>query len=245
VATPVSSPLPSAELSSTCDLCLATALQLRDAADLGAASQLRSRIKSQLDGLATGLRRAGLSENDVSDSLFAVVALIDETISLSSWAERDGWLANPLQLEMFGRFDAGDQFFTKLTSLSESFPHRRSVLEMYFYCLCLGFQGKYQLLDRTELDSITDNLRRQLLGPSPEKRPLSPQGIRQDKVEVLPPEGVPIWVVWAAAGLLAFLAYLFFRWRSSANAGALQNAIERAALFLAFIPRSAGNKGRR
>jgi type VI secretion system protein ImpK len=212
----------------TIDLCFAFVLELRAAPELGNSNELRVRIKSQLDATRRALRQSGVSESDIQDMLYAVVALIDETISVSGWSQSSSWLTNPLQQELFGRSDAGEEFFTRLTRLQSTLPEKAPVLSAYYYSLALGFQGKYLFLPKAELDVLTDTVRRQLLESHPTERALSPKGQLKDRFEVVPPEGIPVWVVWAGAALLAVLTYLFYRWRISNQANELIDTINAA-----------------
>jgi type VI secretion system protein ImpK len=214
--------------ASTIDMCFAIVLELRTAPER-IAGDLRARIKAQLDGTRRALRQSGVSENDVQDMVYAVVALLDETISVSGWSQSSTWLTNPLQQELYGRSDAGEEFFTRLADLQGKLPARLHVLSVYYYSLALGFQGKYLFLPRRELDLLTESVRQQILEHRPSDRALSPKGQLKDRFEMVPPEGVPIWVVWAGAALLAFLTYLFYGWRISNNANALLDTL-RAAL---------------
>ncbi len=63
----------------------------------------------------------------------------------SRWqAVKEPWLGKPLQLEHFGTFAAGEEFFRRLDAIRASQdPQRLDVLEVYTLCLCLGFKGKY------------------------------------------------------------------------------------------------------
>jgi type VI secretion system protein ImpK len=218
----------------TIDMCFAFVLQLRTTPELAGTPDLRARIKAQLDATRRALRQSGVSETDIQDMLYAVVALIDETVTATDWSPASSWLTNSLQQELYGRIDAGEEFFSKLSRLQEKLPEKVHVLSVYYYSLALGFQGKYLFLPRAELDVLTETVRRQILAHLPAERTLSPKAQLNDRFEMVPPGGIPIWVVWAGAALLAFLTYSFYRWRISNNANELLDTI-RAALPWVFL----------
>ena len=74
-------------------------------------------------------------------ALFAVVALVDETVLNSEWPGAEQWRREPLQIHYFKNLLAGEQFFDRLDELRPGADD--DLLEVYFLCLCAGFRGKY------------------------------------------------------------------------------------------------------
>lgn len=77
---------------------------------------------------------------DVESARFALAAWIDEMVNLSGWKGTVEWEREPLQLQLFGTRRAGVEFFERLEKLR---PENAAALEVYFYCLALGYQGDY------------------------------------------------------------------------------------------------------
>jgi len=74
---------------------------------------------------------------------FAVVAFIDEVFLNADWGGQEAWSRNPLQRVHFGTANAGDEFFKRLDALNPFNPAENDIREVYFYCLSLGFTGRY------------------------------------------------------------------------------------------------------
>ncbi len=74
-------------------------------------------------------------------ALFAVCAWIDEQVLLSNWQDKELWQLNPLQNKYFNTRNAGEEFFEILERLDSI--HDNQVIEVYNYCIKLGFKGKY------------------------------------------------------------------------------------------------------
>jgi type VI secretion system protein ImpK len=90
--------------------------------------------------LADAQRCAEHTGRDVrGDAQYAVVAVIDETVSGSDWEHAEEWAQQPLQVHYFGRFVAGEEFFHRLDALMQG--GATDVLEVYFTTLCAGFRG--------------------------------------------------------------------------------------------------------
>ncbi|MFX1263720.1 MAG: DotU family type IV/VI secretion system protein, partial [Promethearchaeota archaeon] len=101
-------------LPEICSDCLTLILQLRRTSELGDQSVLKERIFSLLSKVEREAKEAGIESEDIQWAIFALVAFIDETIISSEWGAKDAWLAKPLQLEFFNRYDAGEEFFNRL-----------------------------------------------------------------------------------------------------------------------------------
>ena len=73
---------------------------------------------------------------------YAVVALVDETVMSSTWPGAEQWRREPLQVHYYDNLLAGEQFFVRLDELRTG-PDD-DLLEVYFLCLCAGFQGRFR-----------------------------------------------------------------------------------------------------
>lgn len=104
------------------------------------------------------------------DAKFAVVTFIDEKVLNSSWSQRHQWAGNLLQKSLFETTNGGVKFFDKLDRLNPYHPIERDVIEVYFYCLCLGFSGcYYNVSDKAKLSAIVEHIGHALVDDAEEK----------------------------------------------------------------------------
>jgi type VI secretion system protein ImpK len=95
------------------------------------------------DRIAEFDRRCERENRDPNgEARFALVALIDETVMNSDWDDAAEWSRNPLQMQYYGDFTAGDRFFERLEKLQAG--ANDELLEVYFTVLCAGFRGRYR-----------------------------------------------------------------------------------------------------
>ncbi|MFT5299929.1 MAG: type VI secretion system protein ImpK [Mariniblastus sp.] len=73
---------------------------------------------------------------------YAMVSWIDEVLVTSSWAHRDWWGNNVLEVEFFNTRLCNEQFFINAKKASRLAS--RDALEVYYICVIMGFQGLYQ-----------------------------------------------------------------------------------------------------
>jgi len=125
---------------------LAYTLEVVKDADSGQQREFDSvqgHICSLLDSLQNTVPDGGYSQQQYQLALFAVVAFIDEQIVSSQWEHRQLWSRSLLQRRLFDTSNAGVDFFEKLDGLNPFNPAERDIREVYFYCISLGFSGKF------------------------------------------------------------------------------------------------------
>ena len=110
----------------------------------GAPSGSAVSVKDQLDSLLADARRkaqeTGIAEADTLNGMFAVAAWADEILLATAWAGAEDWKRLLLQKRYFNVSSAGVEFFTRLEALG---AQQLAVREVYFFCLSMGFTGRY------------------------------------------------------------------------------------------------------
>lgn len=141
----------------------------------GDAVALASRIDALLDSARRAAGDDGLPTADYEAALFPVVAWADEALLSLDWAGSREWPRRLLQKRYFNLSTAGIEFFKRLDQLGRD---AAALKEVYFVCLCLGFQGRYSY--ERNLKALAD-IREQLLST------LTPKGALAS--DLLIPEG--------------------------------------------------------
>ncbi len=209
--------------------CLTLILQLRASRDFGDAAMLRQRLKDLFNRFERNAKDAGLDNDLVRHAKFALVAFTDESILGSNWSGKASWLANPIAMELFKTFNAGEEFFKYLDELRQRTRLNLEALEVYYLCLALGFKGKYGPLPqgpeklRMLVEDVHHELRREI--NKPVDAPLSPHGKPRDLIRQAIKERVPAWVVGVGAAALGLLIYLVASYFIGEKAGEIARAI--------------------
>jgi type VI secretion system protein ImpK len=100
----------------------------------------RSRVLAQIDESKNRAIGAGFSADEYQSALFAVVAWVDEAVMTSAWDGASTWKKELLQQKYFATGRAGVEFFTRLDAIA---AHQQPVREVFYFCLMLGFKGKF------------------------------------------------------------------------------------------------------
>jgi type VI secretion system protein ImpK len=99
---------------------------------------------------------SGYDTGDARLAVFAVVALLDESVLNARQPALAEWARRPLQEELYGGHMAGEWFFQHIDQLlaRPDSPALADVLEVYELCLLLGFRGRYGAGDPGALHAI-------------------------------------------------------------------------------------------
>jgi len=185
------------DLTGLCTDLFLIVIKMREAEDLGDPASLRKLTLYYLELFEKNCSAIKIQPSDTENARYALVALLDETVLSTAGACRDFWLSRPLQLDLFGDNVAGQIFYEKLESLLQNADQNLQVLNVYYLCLSLGFEGKYKIIDghlRQELiEKLGNILRRGLIRSS---SGLSPHGIRNEfrrskKIKI---KSRPLWL---------------------------------------------------
>ncbi|MBN1128985.1 MAG: type IVB secretion system protein IcmH/DotU [Chitinispirillaceae bacterium] len=194
-------------------------IRMREAEDLGDPAALRKLIMYYLDLFKKNCTTAGISGEAVAEAMYAIVALIDETVLSVPGVCRDYWFGRPLQLDLFGDNIAGEEFYVKLQKILAQAEKKKDVLEIYYICLSLGFEGKYRIMNPEERATILEETGRRLRRTKIRmSSALSPHGNRTDYMPPQKKVSAITFPLWAAALVIAGLcgmAYAAFMLLSS------------------------------
>lgn len=201
-----------------CSDVLTLATQLSTARDLPSPDVLQRRIESLFDGMMRKAHEQGISDSDAGEAKYALVAFVDEQIFRSPWPGRQQWMGRPLQLVYYNENTAGEGFFHRMDALSRD-QSRAHVLEIYYLCLALGFQGIYAVRnDGDGLNAITERAGSQLSRSLPSSDVISPHGEPRDARRGIGGRDVPIVTLGLVALGLALVAFVSLKLLLSSNA---------------------------
>ena len=120
---------------------------------------------------------------------------------------RDAWECNPLQLRLFGEHLAGEHFFDRLEQLRAQGAPRLPSLEVYHYCLLLGFEGKYRLEGPEKLGYLIARLGDEIVYLKGKRTGFAPHWAPPDKVAHALRRVVPLWAPAAVLAVVGLLGY--------------------------------------
>jgi type VI secretion system protein ImpK len=196
----------------------AVLLGLLTGSEFGDHAALRARVGALFADIERQLRLAGIAAEDILSARFALTAHIDEAINRSDWRHKQIWGQNPLSLEYFNTNNAGVEFFDNLEALRQRPEARPDLLEIYYTCLALGFEGKYALTDPRQLQTLIESTARDLERVRGRASTLSPHGDPPDESLTRAARDLSLWIVAAIGAGVVFLTFLVFRFLAAGSA---------------------------
>lgn len=164
-------------------------------------------IQRLLETVERGAVKLGVSSEDVYAAKYAFCAAVDEAMLSQPSPLREDWERNPLQLRLFGEHLAGEHFFDRLEQLRSQGAPRLASLEVYHYCLLLGFEGKYRLEGPEKLGYLTARLGDEIAYLKGRRAPFAPHWAPPDRIAHALRRVVPLWAPLALFAGVATLCY--------------------------------------
>lgn len=173
-------------------------------------NDLRPKIAGMLEDFEKRAERYRFNHKIVQVSKFALASFVDETVLTNNFPLKNEWERNPLQLEYFGEQLAGNKFFDKLEAMLKQIEVTADAVEVYYFCMLLGFKGRYAIYEQDRLLQTMQQTANALVKVGKIKPvELSPHWLAND--QPAPPEkkGMPMWAkIGAFSGIgLGFIVY--------------------------------------
>lgn len=203
---------------------------LRNGTAPNSLGEFHKRIDQFLDQFETNARHLGKSPEDISDAKYAFCALMDETILSSDFPIREDWERAPLQLRLFGEHLAGERFFDKLEKLRLDPVAKVDVLEVFYTCLLLGFQGRYLLEGSEKLNYLISRLGQEITHARGGRNEFAPNWKLPQRFQRYVRNELPLWLFFALLAVVATLIFFLFRTILGGQADDLTQAQTRPAL---------------
>jgi type VI secretion system protein ImpK len=140
------------------------------------ANAFQKRMEGMLDEIEREAIKVGYRNQVIQDAHYAIIAFLDETVQRSSDENRNRW--TPLEAKRFSQAMAGEGVYERLKKIRTGRDSRElaDLLEVYDLCFLLGYQGRYAVGGRSELDRLIEDLREQVERIRGHQAVLSPEG---------------------------------------------------------------------
>jgi len=170
----------------------------------------------------------GVPMETIIGARYCICTVLDEAAAQTPWGGEGVWPKHSLLVALHNETWGGEKFFQLLARLIQT-PHQHiDLIELLYYCIMLGFEGRYRVIEngRAQLETLKARLL-QLIestrGDRSSQLALHWHGVQ--RLASPPWTMVPLWVAAACTLLLAFLIYLWFSYRLSSRSDDLFAAI--------------------
>ena len=136
---------------------------------------VRSKFTERIEQAVTQSESIQVTDYERDEALFTVIVLIDEAVLCSSLPFQQKWRQNPLQHKYFGSFLGGELFYSRLENIDKEY---KEVLLVYFFCLLLGFKGKYIEENNDFIDDYIKAFKSEKLSDLPEIKKITEPALK-------------------------------------------------------------------
>lgn len=188
---------------------LAAVPQIRHALRHPDPAGLRARLREQLGAFERAARGAQVPAERLAIARFALCALVDDAAAATPWGRQ--WGGRGLLAEVEGEGASPEKLFALMEEAVKRPAENRDLLEFFYICLALGFEGRYRTGEgaRQALAQVRTRLYEQLAGTRTEGAPELSARWRGAAVRVRRvPGALALWA--AACGCALLLAGLYF-----------------------------------
>jgi type VI secretion system protein ImpK len=168
-------------------------------------------VRQFLSNMERSASREGIPAEDIHAAKYAYCAVVDEAILSSGCSFREEWARRPLQLSLFGDHLAGENFFVRLEQLRAQGAARLQSLEVCYFCLLLGFEGRYRLEGSEKLGYLTARLGDEIVYLKGKRTGFAPHWAPPDRVANVLRRTVPLWAAAAVLVVAGLLGYFSLR----------------------------------
>lgn len=190
---------------------LALLTRLRSTIAHPAPSSLRAQLLGYLRQFEQDAEAAGIARNEVLLARYALCTALDEAVLSTPWGSTSEWGKQSLLITVHNEAWGGEKVFQLLEHCLQSPRERLYLLELLYLCMCLGFEGRYRVMNdgRSQLDALRERTSAAIRSARGEyERELSPHwrglSVARDRLS----QFMPPWV-GVAIGLALLLLLLF------------------------------------
>ena len=153
---------------------------------------------SEFDALATA---SGVPRPKITAARYVLCSFADEVIAQTPWGTSGGWAERNLLQEFHEERSGGEKAFQLLERLGQDATANADLLELFYVCLQLGFEGRYRgaVDGRAQLDAIAAGVL-DVLQPNRDAASTRTLALRWQGVATQGTRGVsamPLWVLLA------------------------------------------------
>lgn len=165
-------------------------------------------------------REFGIAPETIMVARYALCTFVDESIAATPWGGTAEWVRSSLLVTLHGETGGGEKFFQVLNRMGEDPASNIQLLEFFYVCLALGFEGRFRVTEggKAQLDVVRERLAELIKRQRGVcERDLSKQWrgevVSSTKVSNL----LPFWVSVGAVALVLAVVYVFYLFRLSAH----------------------------
>ena len=206
--------------------------QIRATGHHDAPAQLRENLVDEVRRFETRAQQSGISPEVIIGARYCLCTAVDEAAALTPWGGSI-WSSQSLLVMFHNETWGGEKFFQLLSRLVQNPQQHLHLIELIYFCLAMGFEGRFRVIDngRTQLETLKQRLLqiiRQTRGEI--AQPLSPHWQDATAPVRRTRNWLPVWAVGAVAAVLLVLTFAVLTFNLAGNSDGAFAAVNAVRL---------------
>jgi type VI secretion system protein ImpK len=122
--------------------------------------KLRNYLADEIRRFDAQAKAQGIPAEHIVAARYCLCTVLDEAAAQTPWGGSGAWSKNSLLVTFHNETWGGEKFFQLLAKLAQTPAQYIDVLELMYYCIALGFEGRYRIVSNGQ--SQLENLKRRL-----------------------------------------------------------------------------------
>jgi type VI secretion system protein ImpK len=187
--------------------------RLRNTLSAPDSGDLRDRATREIRLFEETARAQNIPMEQLRPAHYALCASLDDVVLATPWGSQGAWATRSLVSTFHQEVRSGERFFDVLTQLRQNPGSFLPVLELMYFCLSLGYMGRYRLSPRGPAE--IDKLREDTYAVIRRQRPAGEAALSPHWQGISAPYrarrfSIPVWLAGVAALGILGLVYASF-----------------------------------
>lgn len=186
--------------------------QLRLTAQHPNPATLRDYLIEEIKTFELRAKQAGVNNETIIGARYCLCTVLDETAAQTPWGGSGSWSHHSLLVTFHNETSGGEKFFQLLSKLAQNPQQHKELLELMYYCLAMGFEGRFRVIDngRAELEALKQRLLHILDSTNGElEKALSCHWKGEEARKKKDAMYLPVWAVACMAGIICTFIYIW------------------------------------
>lgn len=195
-------------------------------------AQLREHLVDEVRRFETRAQQAGIAPEVIIGARYCLCTAVDEAAALTPWGGSI-WSSQSLLVMFHNETWGGEKFFQLLSRLVQNPQQHLHLIELIYFCLAMGFEGRFRVIDngRSQLETLKQRLLqiiRQARGEI--AAPLSPHWQDASAPVRRTRHWLPVWAVGAVAAVLLVLVFAVLTFNLAGHSDGAFSAVNAVRL---------------
>ncbi|OUY09194.1 type VI secretion system protein TssL, long form [Acinetobacter populi] len=172
-------------------------------------------LRKEIEQFEEVAEENGATYETVKAARYCLCTLLDEFAAKNGWATQE-WSAHSLLVTFHNETWGGEQFFQLLDRIKTEPQKNINLIELMYYCLVLGYMGKYQVLNNGKV--TVENIKKDLEKIIREYKGTTSNNLLKDSVDkkglfIAKGKRIPLWSILVSGLAVAVLTHTFLNWK--------------------------------